>query len=206
MVGNIIDVNQDTLQTSQETSNTSAKSEIFMFFLRLIDSLHRMLEAIESVVENIPIANTSEPIVIAQKSFAVSIQQVDTEEFTQSGQTFSVNYRGFSDDSQTLNSNDLVFGSPSQQSTAAINLPNNLLSALPNITKNNTRITHSVFITDSLFLRRNNYNLEVGSVIISATVVGADTIRELDPPVDLRFQVNPVSSYYYSMCLISYFL
>ena len=171
-----------------------------------IVSLHRMLEAIESVVEGIPIINISEPIVIAQKLFAVSVQQVDTEEFTQSGQTFSINYRGFSDNSQTLNSNDLVFGSSSQQSTAAINLPNNLLSALPNLTKNNTRITHSIFITDSLFLRRNNYNLEVGSVIISATVVGADTIRKLDPPVDLRFQVNQVSPHYYSMCLIFYFL
>ena len=155
--------------------------------------LHRILEAIESVVESIPITNVSEPIVITQKSFAVSIQKVNSEEFTQSGQTFSINYKGFSDDSQSLSSNDLVFGSPSQQSTAAINLPNNLLSALPNITKNNTRITHSVFITDSLFLRRNNYNLEVGSVIISTTVVGADTINKLGTPVNLTFLVNPVS-------------
>ena len=100
----------------------------------------------------------------------------------------------------------MVFGSPRQQSTAVINLPNNLLSALPNLTKNNTRITHSFFITDSLFLRRNNYNLDVDSVIISTTVVGADMISELDPPVNLRFLVNPVCSYYCSMCLISYFL
>ena len=165
-----------------------------------------MLEGVESVVENIPITNITDPIVIAQKSFAVSVQQVDTEEFTQFGQTFSVNYRGFSDNSQTLNSNDLVFGSPSQQSTAAINLPNNLLSALPNLTKNNTRITHSVFITDSLFLRRNNYNLEVGSIIISTTVVSTNMLTGLDPPVDLKFLVNPVSKYYYSICLISYFV
>ena len=165
-----------------------------------------MLEAVESVVENIPITNISEPIVITQKSFAVSVQQVNIEEFTQFGQTFSVNYRGFTDENQTLNSNDLVFGSPSQQTTAIINLPNNLLSALPNITKNNTRITHSVFITDSLFLRRNNYNLDVGSVIISTSVVGADTITGLNPPIDLRFLVNPVSQYHYSVCLVSYFL
>ena len=151
------------------------------------------MEAIESVVESIPITNVSEPIVIAQKSFAVSIQKVNSEEFTQSGQTFSINYRGFSDDSQSLSSNDLVFGSSSQQSTAVINLPNNILSVLPNLAKNNTRITHSVFITDSLFLRRNNYNLEVGSVIISTTVVGADTINKLGIPVNLTFLVNPVS-------------
>ena len=159
-----------------------------------------MLEAVESVVENIPITNISEPIVITQKSFAVSVHQVDTEEFTKFGQTFSVNYKGFTDENQTLNSNDLVFGSPSQQTTAIINLPNNLLIALPNITKNNTRISHSVFITDSLFLRRNNYNLEVGSVIISTTVVGADTISGLNPPIDLRFMINPVSLYHYSVC------
>ena len=40
---------------------------------------------------------------------------MDTKEFTQFGQTFSVNYRAFSDENQTLNSDDLVFGSPSQQ-------------------------------------------------------------------------------------------
>ena len=166
-----------------------------------------MLEAIESVVESISITNISEPIIITQKSFAVSVQQVNTEEFTQFGQTFSVNYRGFTDENQTLSSNDLVFGSTSQQqSTAAINLPNNLLSGLPNITKNNTRITQSVFTTDSLFLRRNSYNLEVGSVIISTTVVGENRISGLDPPIDLRFLVNPVSKYHFSICLISYFL
>ena len=161
-----------------------------------------MLEAVESVVDSIPIINISEPIVIIQKSFAVSVQQVDTEEFTQFGLTFSIRYRGYSDESQTLNSNDLLFGSTSQQSAAVINLPNNLLSVLPNITKNNTRITHSVFTTDSLFLRRNNYNLEVGSVIISTTVVGTDMLSQLDPPVELQFLVNPVNKCHCSICLI----
>ena len=151
-----------------------------------------MLEAIESVVESIPISNISEPVIITQKSFAVSVQQVNIEEFTQSGQRFSVNYREFSDGNQTLTSNDLVFGITSQQSTATISLPNNLLSTIPNIT-NNTRITHSVFTTESLFLRRINNFLEIGSVIISTTVVGTDTISGLDPPVGLSFQINPVS-------------
>ena len=165
-----------------------------------------MLEGVVSIVENIPITNITDTIVITQKSFAVSVQQVNTEEFRQFGQTFSVNYRGFSDENQSLNSNDLIFGSTSQQSTAVINLPNNLLSALPNITKNNTRITHSVFTTDSLFLRRNNYNLEVGSVIISTSVVGKDTISGLDPPVDLKFLVNSVRRYHYNTCLIFHLL
>ena len=151
-----------------------------------------MLEAIESVVEGLPISNISEPVIITQQSFAVSLQQLDILEFTQSGQTFSVNYRGFSDRNQTLNSNDLVFGTTSQQHTASISLPHNLLSIISIIT-NNTRITHSVFTTDSLFLRRNNNFLEIGSVIISTTVVGTDRISELDPPVGLSFMINPVS-------------
>ena len=156
-------------------------------------SLFRILEAIESVVENIPITNISEPVIITQKSFGVSIQQVDIEEFKQFGQTFSVNYRGFTDGNKTLTSNDLVFRMGSQQSTtAAINLPNNLLSRLPNVT-NNTRITHSVFTTDSLFLRRNSNFLEVSSVVISTTVVEKDTLRGLNPPVNLNFLINPVS-------------
>ena len=150
------------------------------------------MEAIESVVENIPLTNTSEPVIISQKSFAVSLQQVDIEEFKESGQTFSVNFGDFSNNDQSLNSNDLTFGGSNQQSTASINLPRNLLNGLPNIT-NNTRITHSVFITDSLFLRRVDNFQEVGSIILSAAVVGTDTIRGLNPPVGLSFMINPVS-------------
>ena len=144
-------------------------------------------------MENIPITNISEPVIITQKSFAVSIQQVDIEEFKQFGQTFSVNYLGFTDGNKIITSNDLVFGMDSQLPTsAAIYLPNNLLSTLPNVT-NNTRITHSVFTTDSLFLRRNNNFLEVSSVVISTTVVEKDNLRGLNPPVGLRFLANPVS-------------
>ena len=193
VVDNIVNVNQETLQISQEKSNTSAKSvRLYTIRYQYCLFIYRMLEVIESVVESIPITNISEPVIITQQSFAVSIQQVDIVEFTQSGQTFSVNYRGFSDGNQTLNSNDLVFGKTSQQHTASISLPYNLLSTIPNIT-NNTRITYSVFITDSLFLRRNNNFLEIGSVIISTTVVGTDRINELDPPVGLSFLINPVS-------------
>ena len=162
------------------------------------------MEAIESVVENIPLTNTSEPVVISLKSFAVSVQLIDIEEFKQSGQMFGVNFGDFSNDNQSLKSNDLTFGGFNQQPTAAINLPRNLLNGLPNIT-NNTRITHSVFITDSLFLRRDDNFQEVGSIIISAAVVGTDTIRGLNPPVGLSFMINPVSIRF-SISLLSAFI
>ena len=73
------------------------------------------MEAIESVVENVLPTNTSEPVVISQKSFAVSVQQVNIEEFKQSGQMFSVKFGQFSYDNQSLNFNDLTFGGTNQQ-------------------------------------------------------------------------------------------
>ena len=149
------------------------------------------MEAIELVVEKLPITNLSEPVVVAQKSFALSVQEVKVEEFKRLGLTFSVDFGDLSFTNQSLNPNDLTFGTASQQSTTAISLPNNLLSGIPT-TINSTRITHSVFITDSLFLRRSQNFLEVGSLILSASVVGRKAITGLDPPVNLRFLINPV--------------
>ena len=148
------------------------------------------MEAIESVTENIPINNSdiSKPVVISQRSFAVSIQQVNLQTFSQNGQTFNVNIGNDQ-------SNDIIVGDTvDTKPIASISLPNNLLDSIPNIS-NSTRITNAVFLSDSLFLRRNDKFMEVGSVIISATVVGVDTIQELNPPVTLTFQIiNSVSS------------
>ena len=150
------------------------------------------MEALESVVQNLPVTNSSEPVVLTQKSFALSVQEINIEDFQRLGQTFSVNFRDFSTTNHSLNPNDLTIGTASQQSTAAISLPNNLLNVTPKII-NSTRLTHSVFITDFLFLRRSQNFLEVGSLVLSASVVGRKTIKGLDPPVNLRFLINPVS-------------
>ena len=140
------------------------------------------------MVDNIPIANASEPVVIAQKSFAVSVQEVDPEMFSRSGQTFSINIANFAQ--QNISSGDLSFENNAvSPPTGSIQLPSNLFSSLP---ENVSRISHAVFVTDSLFLRRAFSYQRVSSVIISASVVGAGTIRNLRPPVNLGFQLNPV--------------
>ena len=150
----------------------------------------RVLEAIESVVDNIPVTNVSEPVVLAQRSFAVSVQRINLEEFSTNGQTFSVNVGA----GQNLTSDNLMFADLLDiPPTGSISLPNNLFGFVANVS-NNTRITNAVFTTDSLFLRRDTRYTEVGSVIISATVVGVDTIRNLNPPVALSFQISPVSN------------
>ena len=117
------------------------------------------------------------------------------------GQTFSANLGTFSDlnMSENIDSDDLSFDMGSNQSIASISLPNNFFSATPNVT-NNTRITHAVFLTDSLFLRRENNDMEVGSIIISASLVGSNSVEGIDPPLNITFLKNPVLSYYYSSC------
>ena len=158
-------------------------------------SINRILEAIEFVVDDIPIRNNSEPVVITRRSFAVSVQRVDLDQFMERGQTFSVNLGLFSDINTTenINSNDLSFETRDTQSTGSLSLPNNLFSAISN-TGNDSRITHSVFLSDSLFLRRQNNNLKVGSLIISASIVGS-TVDDLNSPITLSFLKNPVLSY-----------
>ena len=137
--------------------------------------------------EDIPIGNTSEPVVITRSAFAISAQQVDIDQFMEMGQTFSANITNFSD-VNSVEYIDLSFDMRISQSTASLSLPNILFSAI----SNNTRIINGVFLSDGLFLRRENNDMEVGGIIISASVVGSDSIDGLNPPVTISFLKNPV--------------
>ena len=133
-------------------------------------------------------------MVITRRTFALSVQQVDLDQFMELGQNFSANLGDFSNlnMNESIDSSDLSFElRTTTQATASVRLPSNLFSALPNVT-NNTRITHAVFLSDSLFLRRNSNDLEVGGIIISARVVGYNSIQSLDPPVSISFLKNQV--------------
>ena len=150
---------------------------------------NRVLEAIENAADAITITNVSESVVIVQKSFAVSVQQVNTDDFSKSGQTFSVNIPDFRQ--HNISSEHISFDSVSSSSPiGSIQLPSNLLSSISN--NSSSKITHAVFVTDSLFLRRGFSYDKVGSIILSASVVGIGTLRGLRPPVNLGFQLNPV--------------
>ena len=144
------------------------------------------MEAFETVVESIPIANNSEPTVIPLRSFAVAALLVDIEDIKVSGQDFSI-----INNSREITEENLSFGTTAENPIASISLPNTILNNITDIT-NTTRITYSVFLFDSLFLRRYDSYLEVSSVIISASVVGK-TLRGLRDPVSLKFLINSVS-------------
>ena len=141
------------------------------------------------VTADIPIpVNQTEPVILAQESFAVSVQQVNPEEFEMQIFSISLGDDPFSGTAQ-LDNNSLEL-SPVTSFTASITLPQNLFDSLPMSTS--SRIARSVFLTDALYLRRNNSGLELGSIIIAASVVNK-TVEKLNPPVSITFLKDPVS-------------
>ena len=143
----------------------------------------RLLDAIERVSENIPIPENETSALVIQSTFAVSVQKVDPMTFT--GLSISAVIESFDDQ----NIDELMVNMMSSaKSTGSLSLPSNLLQKA-----NGTRVTLSVFVTNSLFLRRDTNNMEVASIIIAAGVVGVQRVENLDPPIVAVFQKNPVS-------------
>ena len=135
----------------------------------------------ERVSENLPIPENETSALIIQSTFAVSVQKVDPMTFT--GLSISAVF-----DDQGLMVNMTM---SNERSTGSLSLPRNLLQKA-----NGTRVTMSVFATNSLFLRRDNNNTEVASIVISASVVGTTRVENLDPPgIIAEFQRIPVSTY-----------
>ena len=143
-----------------------------------------MLDALERVSENIPIPENETLALVTQTTFAVSVHKVDLETFN--GLNFSAVLGNFS--AQQIDKNALLFNMmSSDRPTGSLSLPSNLLDKA-----NSTRVTLSVFNTNALFLRRNDNLNEIGSIVIAAGVVGTSRVKNLNPPVEIAFQRNPV--------------
>ena len=135
----------------------------------------------ERVSENIPIPENETSALIIQSTFAVSVQKVDPMTFT------GLSISAVIDDQGLIVS--MTMGN--EKSTGSLSLPSNLFQKA-----NGTRVTMSVFATNSLFMRRDNNNSEVASIVISASVVGTPRVENIDPPgIMAEFQRKPVSSY-----------
>ena len=138
----------------------------------------------ERVSESIPIPENETSALVKQSTFAVSVQKVDPMTFT--GLNISAVIESFND--QRIDELMVNMMMSNERSTGSLSLPSNLLQKA-----NGTRVTMSVFATNSLFLRRDNIYTEVASIVISASVVGTSRVENLDPPVIAEFQRNPVS-------------
>ena len=138
----------------------------------------------ERVSENLPIPENETSALLTQSTFAVSVQKVDPMTFA--GLSISAVIESFDD--QRIDQLMVNMMMSNERSTGSLSLPSNLLQKA-----NGTRVTMSVFTTNSLFLRRDTNNMEVASIVISAGVVGVQRVRNLDPPIMAVFQRNPVS-------------
>ena len=153
------------------------------------------------MTERLPITD-NEPFVIAQNNFAVAVQEVTPDMFVLKGQVISLNLGENAFGSQGFGNSTFDFNNNIKNipPTASLALPHNLFEALANqnFSQNSTRLTNSVFLSDSFFQRREKGYREVGSIIISAGVVGINNVTGLTtPPVILVFQINPVSLYFF---------
>ena len=156
-------------------------------------TFYRLLDAVNSVAQDIPIPeNSSMPVVITQNTFAVSVQALDPNDFE--GLTFSASLGDqFHTDNEKIDPDMLSFDDAQQSTpTASIALPKNTFKEAGLM--NSTRIVQSVYLTDSLFLRRNDSQRVVGSIVIAAGVANGVRVQGLtNPPVKLTFLKNPVS-------------
>ena len=151
---------------------------------------HSLRESIEQVTESIPIPENETQVVLTRESFAVVVQEVEPDSLS-AGLPFNLFVAsGFDNTSSQLDMNSLSF-SETDDAIASLSLPSSLFLSL-NASTNGIRLTQSVFLTDSLFLRRNNNFSEVGGIILAASVVG-NSVTGLDPPIQLSFLKNPVS-------------
>lgn len=133
------------------------------------------------LLDNIPL-NSSYPVQIVKDTFVVAVQAIAG--FNITGQTVALDASNSYDESSGL-----LFNVNVSQPTAAIYLPPELFSE-PSIA-NSTSLTHAVFLTDSLFIRRQESSLNVTSTILSSSLVGA-TVAGLYPPIALTFSINQV--------------
>ena len=139
-----------------------------------------------NLAENLPIPeNSTEPVIITETTFVVSVQRVDPSTLPAEGLSF--------------NTSSLIFNQTANTpGTASVLLPLNILNRT-----NNTRVAFSLFLTDRLFLRRMNEEQQqetvVGSAILSASVVG-ERLTNIDPSVELVFTINNVSEQHIPSC------
>lgn len=142
------------------------------------------------MTEGIPISENETQVVLIRNSFAVAVKEVEPDNFT--GLSFSADVtNAFDDTNSQLDNNSLSFVE-SDGATASFLLPHSLFDSFSS-SNNSTRLTQSVFLSDLLFLRREENFTEVGGIILATSVVG-NRVTELDPPIQLSFVKNPVSA------------
>ena len=148
---------------------------------------------VEGVAERIPLPENKTSVVIPLTSFAISVLEVDQNAFT--GQDFSANFGesfDFNQD-QTIDINAISL-KKTPNFTAFLSIPATIFNdsaALSNGTSAPPRITNSVYLTDTLFVKREKNNLEVGSIVMAASLSNNKRVENLLDPILITFLKKP---------------
>lgn len=133
-------------------------------------------------------------------NYAMQLQDIDPGAFN--GQTFSVNLgsvedalisdNGFNNSLKTSN----VLVEVMNDSTAAIQLPENFIQSIEgyedenqNLTSNQLRLSFAVFLTDILFQSENDTKMKIGSIIVSTRLKLAEQ-SSLFSQITTTFRTN----------------
>ena len=164
--------------------------------VRILNSLGRFQD--EIVLSK----NVTAPIVYAQKSFALQIQDVTTQSFD--GETFNVDLGSFE---EAIRLNTSIPEKALQTTmevlvnvTASISLPPSLLSDLQGgeeVRRDEAvqRLSYSLFLTDALFQSPNQTarNLSIGTIIVALRLRNVAVNQTLTMPINTNFRINKVS-------------
>ena len=135
------------------------------------------------MADQLPLDDNENSSTLVRSTFAVSVQRVDFSNFN--GINYSVNA------TENLSEYGVQYANV-PNTTSSITLPSNLFGTLTS--SNRSRISNSVFLNKNAFLVEDMGSYDVGSLIMSARVVGInrDNFQNLTPPVSMRFEVNCV--------------
>lgn len=156
----------------------------------------RILETVEIVANQIPLEENQTVVVIPLTAFIVTVQEAQPKGLDYHEETLSALFGDdFEFDLEEIIDVDSLAFRRDPNATASITVPPNVFVNLSNISGMNEtlRIAHTVFLTDVLFVRREEGSQEVGSIIISASIVGNFSLESIDPPIMLTFRKTPVS-------------
>lgn len=146
---------------------------IYIFF---IIPFFRLLGAVMDLTNNLPIPeNSTEKVVLKTTNFAVSVQRVELD-------SDSVAELVFTSDDLFEENNTNGDSQMERRPTSSIDFPQSIFNR--SNYSGDVRVAFSVFLTDSLFQRRDTSNQNVGSNVVSFSVIGR-TLRDLEPPVTI---------------------
>lgn len=142
--------------------------------------------------------NTEDKVVFPFDTYALQLQDITPDSFK--GQTFSVDLGSVQEamtnkdgiKSNSLRTSEMIMR-VLDNSTAAVQLPENFLSDTPECTTGQSgraeRLSYSVFLTDILFQTRNENASDIGSVIVSTRLSCARN-RSLSTPIITHFRTS----------------